>query len=87
MGLCGSFTLTIPLCSFAKAGPGYFTFVGVINNVSLNVLIRLTSGNNYIFGVIAKNVSLTIQNPVSVTFTIGDDSGTTSVNTVIINIG
>jgi hypothetical protein len=76
----GSFTITIPTGSFVKAGPGYFTFVGVINNVSLNVLIRLTSGNNYIFGVIAKNVSLTIQNPVSVTLTIGDDSGTTSVN-------
>jgi hypothetical protein len=83
----GSFTITIPAGSFVKAGPGYFTFVGVINNVSLNVLIRLTSGNNYIFGVIAKNVSLTIQNPVSVTLTIGDDSGTTSVNAVIINIG
>jgi hypothetical protein len=76
----GSFTITIPTGSFVKAGPGYFTFVGVINNVSLNVLIRLTSGNNYIFGVIAKNVSLTIQNPVSVTLTIGDDSRTTSVN-------
>jgi hypothetical protein len=49
VGLCGSFTLTIPLCSFAKAGPGYFTFVGVINNVSLNALIRLTSDKNYIF--------------------------------------
>ena len=50
MGLCGSITLTIPLRSFAKAGPGYFTFVGVINNVSLNTLIRLTSDNNYISG-------------------------------------
>ena len=50
VGLCGSFTLTIPACSFAKAGPGYFTFVGVINNVSLNTLIRLTSDNNYISG-------------------------------------
>ena len=83
----GSFTITIPAGSFVKAGPGYFTFVGVINNVSLNVLIRLTSGNNYIFGVIAKNVSLTIPNPVSVTLTIGDDSATTSVNAVIINTG
>jgi hypothetical protein len=84
----GSFTITIPPGSFVNAGaPGYFTFVGVINGVSLNVLIRQTSGNNYIFGVIAKNVSLTIQNPVSVTLTIGDDSGTTSVNAVIINTG
>jgi hypothetical protein len=84
----GSLTITIPAGSFVNAGsPGYFTFVGVIDGVSLNVLIRQTSGNNYIFGVIAKNVSLTIQNPVSVTLTIGDDSGTTSVNAVIINTG
>jgi hypothetical protein len=61
--------------------------VGVINGVSLTVLIKQASGNNYIFGVIAKNVSLTIQNPVSVTLTIGNDTGTTSVNAVIINTG
>jgi FG-GAP repeat len=84
----GSFTITIPAGSFVNAGaPGYFTFVGVIDGVSLNVLIRLVSGNNYIFGVIAKNVSLTIANPETVTLTIGDDSGTTSVNAVIINTG
>jgi YVTN family beta-propeller protein len=64
----GSFTITIPPGSFVNAGaPGYFTFVGVIDGVSLNVLIRQISGNNYIFGVIAKNVSLTINNPVTVT--------------------
>jgi YVTN family beta-propeller protein len=84
----GSFKTTIPPGSFVNAGvPGYSTFVGVINGVSLTVLIKQVSGNNYIFGVIAKNVSLTIQNPVSVTLTIGNDTGTTSVNAVIINTG
>jgi hypothetical protein len=85
----GSFTITIPPGSFVNAGaPGYFTFVGVINNVNLTVLIRLTSGNHYIFGVIARNVRFsTIANPETVTLTIGDDSGTTSVNAVIINTG
>jgi FG-GAP repeat len=82
----GSFTITIPAGSFVKAGlPGYFTFVGVVDNVNLEVLIKLTSGNNYIFGVDARNVSLTIVNPVTVTLTVGNDSGTTSVNAVIIN--
>jgi YVTN family beta-propeller protein len=86
----GSFTITIPIGSFVNVPgvAGYFTFVGVVNNVSLNVLIRRTSGNNYIFGVIAKNVSLTIPNPpatVPVTLTIGGVSGTTSVTAVIIN--
>jgi hypothetical protein len=84
----GNFTTTIPPGSFVTAGaPGYYTFVGVINGVNLSVVIRLTSGNSFIFGVIARNVSLTIVNPVAVTLTIGDDSGTTSVNAVIINTG
>jgi YVTN family beta-propeller protein len=84
----GSFTITIPPGSFVNAGvPGYSTFVGVINGVSLTVLIKQASGNHYIFGVIAKNVSLTIANPETVTLTIGNDSGTTSVNAVIINTG
>jgi hypothetical protein len=83
----GSFKITIPAGSFVKAGPGYFTFVGVINSVSLKVLIRLTSGNNYIFGVIAQNVSLTVSNPVTITLTIVHDSGTTTVTPVINNAG
>src|SRR5262245_14889344 len=86
--LIGSFTITMPLGSFATAGPnGHYTFVGVINGVSLSVLIKLASGNSYIFVVTVKNVSLTIENPVSLTLTIGDDSGTTSVTPVIINTG
>jgi YVTN family beta-propeller protein len=87
----GSFTITIPIGSFVNAGaPGYSTFVGTINGVSLTVLIRLVSGNNYILMVIAKNVSLTIPNPpntVPVTLTIGGDSGTTNVTAVVINTG
>jgi hypothetical protein len=59
----------------------------VINGVSLTVLISNTAGSNYIFGVIARNVSLTIVNPTTITLTIGDDSGTTTVNAVIINTG
>jgi hypothetical protein len=65
--------------------PGYYTFVGVINGVNLNLLISMTGGDNYIFGAIAKNVQLPIVNPMAVTLTIGNDSGTTTVNGVIIN--
>jgi hypothetical protein len=56
--------------------------------VSLTVLIRLVSGNNYILFVIAKNVSLTIPTPpntVPVTLTISGDRGTTNVTPVVIN--
>jgi hypothetical protein len=83
----GDFTLTIPAGSFVRAGAGYYSFVGVINGINLNVLIRLTSGSSFIFGVVARNVSLTIVNPVLITLTIGDDRGTTTVNAVIINTG
>jgi len=42
----GSFKTTIPPGSFVNAGaPGYYTFVGVIDGVSLQVLIKLVSGN------------------------------------------
>jgi hypothetical protein len=84
----GNFTITIPPGSFAVSNPGYFTFVGVINGISLNVVIRLTSPNTYIFGVIARNVNLTTINPpgpVGITLTIGDDSGTTGVTPIINN--
>jgi YVTN family beta-propeller protein len=82
----GSFNITIPPGSFVNAGPRNFTFVGVVNNVSLNVMIRLASGNSYIFQILARNAILN-QNPVPVTLMIGDDSGTTRVNAVIINTG
>jgi hypothetical protein len=62
--------------------PGTYSFVGVINGVNLNLLIKNASGNNYIFGVIAQNVNLTV-NPVTVTLIIGNDDGTTPVIAVI----
>jgi hypothetical protein len=34
----GSFTITIPPGSFVNPGPGYYSFLGVINGVSLQVL-------------------------------------------------
>jgi hypothetical protein len=84
----GNFTITIPPGSFSIPSPGYFTFVGVINGVSLEVVIRLTGPNHFIFGVIARNVNLTTINPpgpVGITLTIGDDSGTVGVAPIINN--
>src|SRR5262249_16662045 len=81
----GSFTITIPPGSFVNPVPGYYSFTGVINGVNLTVLIELRGGKNYIFGVIARNVSLTVSNPETITLTIGVDRGTTTVTPVIIN--
>jgi hypothetical protein len=82
-----SFTITIPPGSFVNAGgvPEYF-FVGVINGVSLSVSLLKLGGNNYAFGVIAKNVSLILPLKQSaITLTIGVDSGSTNVIPVVIN--
>jgi YVTN family beta-propeller protein len=81
----GSFKITIPPGSFVNPVPGYYSFTGVINGVNLTLLIQGVGGNQYIFGVIARNVSLTVSNPETITLTIGDDSGTTTVTPVIIN--
>jgi hypothetical protein len=84
----GAYSVTIPPGSFVLSSPGTYSFVGVINGVNLTLLIRNTSGNNYIFGAIGKNVDLTAINPagpVGLTLTIGDDSGTATVNPVINN--
>jgi hypothetical protein len=74
----GTFTITIPPGSFQEPSPGDWTFVGVINGVTLQVVIQLRAPKQYIFGVNAQKINLTgTQTPVTVTLTIGDDSGTT----------
>jgi hypothetical protein len=74
----GAFTMIIPPGSFQEPLPGDWTFVGVINGVTLEAVIQLTAPNQYIFGVTAQKVNLIgTQTPVTVTLTIGNDSGTT----------
>jgi hypothetical protein len=84
----GTFTITIPPGSFqgrrisvprkSALSPGDWTFVGVINGVTLEAVILLTAPHQYIFGVTAQKVNLIgTQTPVTVTLTIGNDSGTT----------
>jgi hypothetical protein len=84
----GNFTTTIPPGSFVLSSPGTYTFVGVINGVNLTLQIKNSSGNDFIFGAIGKNVNLTTINPagpVGLTLTIGDDNGTATVNPIINN--
>ncbi len=74
----GSFTTTIPPGSFTMTGPGDYSFVGVIDTVTLNVLIKLKAGKEYTFQA-AANVNLAkTKSPVPVTLTIGNDTGTTT---------
>jgi hypothetical protein len=75
----GSFTGTIP-AGLLRPGavPGSFTFNGVINGVGMGVTITSTGANQYSFSAEVVTIPATV-NPVPVTLTIGDDSGTTSI--------
>ena len=76
----GAFTTTIPPGSFKGTGFGPFKFRGVIDGVILKVLIEPTGTKRYAFLAKARDANLTGSvNPVTVTLTIGDDSGMTSV--------
>jgi hypothetical protein len=80
----GTYTVTIPAGSFhqltrgSKAG-GY-VFEGAIGGVTLEAQIVPLGNNSFQFKAEAQPVDLTaLSNPVTVTITIGDDAGTSSV--------
>jgi hypothetical protein len=77
----GTFTTTIPPGSFTGTGFGPFTFHdGRIDGVMLEVRIAPTGTKRYALKAEARNPNLTgTVNPVPVTLTIGNDSGTVSV--------
>jgi hypothetical protein len=82
-GGTSSVTLTIPAGSFTRTGNGGFAFEGTINGVALEAQIR-PRGNQCTFKAEGTGANLTgIANPVTVTLTIGDDSGTTTVTAEI----
>jgi len=76
----GAFKATIPAGSFERHGHGSYTFEGKIGGVWLEASLEHTGTLRYTFDAEAKGASLHgIKNPVPVTLTIGNDSGTTSV--------
>jgi YVTN family beta-propeller protein len=80
----GTYTVTVPAGSF-KAGPkGTFTFAGTIGGVALQIRIAALGAGTYSIQVDASGVNLTgLTNPVAVTFSIGDNRGTTSVTAAL----
>jgi uncharacterized repeat protein (TIGR03803 family) len=80
----GPFTSKIPHGSFIRSGPGLFTFAGVIDGVDLQVGIEQRTPKNISFSAAGQGAKLTgIKSPVPVALTIGDDTGTASVNAQI----
>jgi hypothetical protein len=62
-----------------------FTFAGTINGVNVQALIAPTGTFRYAFVAAAEHPDLTsiTKNPVTVALTIGQDTGTKSVNALI----
>ena len=79
----GPYTATIPAGSFrqlAYASTPVWAFKGTINDVSLLVEILALGDNSYRFFAAANPVNLTgVTNPVPVSFSIGNNAGSTSV--------
>jgi hypothetical protein len=76
----GTYSTMIPAGSFKQKSNGSFMFVGTINGVPMSAKITPQAGNSYTFQFTCTGANLTgTVNPVTVTFTIGDDTGTTSV--------
>jgi probable HAF family extracellular repeat protein len=76
----GTYSVTIPPGKFTKVGHGVYFYGGINNGVSLWAWIAPLGGNQYGFGAAATPSSPATSNPVKVQLTIGDDTGTTSVN-------
>jgi hypothetical protein len=73
-------TITIPAGAFTATGKGAFAFQGTLNGVALQVRIASLGANQFSLQAQGTGADLTgIANPVTVTLTIGDDSGTTTV--------
>ena len=80
----GTFSTAIPACSF-KQHKGRFVFEGTINGVHLQAVLRsLILGNDYELKVEGHGADLTgTKNPVTVSVTIGDDSGSKAITAKI----
>ena len=77
----GTYTVTVPAGSFKTGPKGTFTFEGTINGVALQIRIVPLGGNSYSVQVDGSGVDLTgLTNPVTVTLTVGNNTGTTPVN-------
>ena len=80
----GSSTVTIPPGSFKAVGFSFY-FTGTVLGVQLEVGITPTGAKQYAFAAAAQGANLTgTANPVTVNLTIGNNTGTVSVNALIV---
>ncbi len=80
----GPYSVTIPAGSFNQQEQGAYVFEGVINNVSLQLRIDSVGGGSYTLQAEGHGATLTgISNPVTVTLTIGNNTGSAQINAEI----
>jgi|SRR5215469_2332208 len=78
----GTYLVALPPGSFKRGDNGQFVFRGVINGVTLGIQIARLGTNTYGIRARGSGANLTgITIPVTVSLTIGDDSGTTTAST------
>ena len=80
----GGFTMKIPAGSFQQQGEGDFIFEGAIGGIALQAEISSLGGGGYSFQLEGAGASnLPTSNPVTVKLTIGNNTGSISVNASI----
>ena len=76
----GPYSVTIPAGSFTRNKQGAYVFEGVIMGVSLQLKIDPAGANSYTLQAEGSGANLSgISNPVTVTLTIGDNTGSTQI--------
>ena len=76
----GTFSTILPAGSFTKVTKRRFKFEGVINGVAFEAVIQSLGHGRFLFKTEGQGAELTgTVNPVPVTLTIGNDTGSTSV--------
>jgi hypothetical protein len=83
-GGTAAFSVAIPAGSFKKDRSGRFTFQGTINGVRMLASIRPLRNGAFEFEIEGERVNLKgVANPVTVSLTIGDDTGSRAVRAKI----
>lgn len=76
----GTYSVSIPPGSFQQQNNGNCSYTGTIGGATLQIIIKSTGASAYSFSADASGVDLTtLNNPVTVTLTVGIDSGTIPV--------
>lgn len=77
----GGYHISIPPGYFVKQANGVYYYKGKIGNVSLYAVLRPVAANTYLFGVVGQGaVGLPPSYPLTLTLTIGTDTGSEQID-------